>query len=217
MFDRDVFRVHLAVFFDNETKVPVLKLASTIKDIFINMFPNEPQILPLPPDAPNDAPRCIFQMEGKDVSLNFSLVRMDYDAGLVDGTQWKNHIEVIANSFINICKICDIDIKRIGIVAQVRNAKEAIEYLNKKVVIDEFVKSDEKNISWVSHKKINSNLGINIFITLRFNENELQNTDVSIIDVNTDVTSELQKDNLIRVMSILTSQIGERIENVFGE
>ena len=49
------------------------------------------------------------------------------------------------------------------------------------------------------------------------NENELQNTDVSIIDVNTDVTSELQKDNLIRVISILTSQIGERIENVFGE
>ena len=215
MDNKDVFRVHVAVFFDDESNVQILKLASAVKDTFASIFPNEPQVLPLPTEAPKDAVRCVFQKEGVDVGLNFSLTRMDYDAGIIDGTQWKNHVEVVAYSFANICKMCQIGIKRIGIVVHARNGKEFIDELNKKIGIEEFVESDEKNISWVTHEKIDANLSINVFITLRFNENDPQGNNINIIDVNTNEVSVLKEKNLTYVIGIITSKIEERINNVF--
>ena len=54
-------RVHIAVFFDEETKISSLDLASAIRKAFITVFPDEPQMIPLPVEAPKEVPRCIFQ------------------------------------------------------------------------------------------------------------------------------------------------------------
>lgn len=213
--DKNVIRVHVAVFFEDAPDV--LKLALVVKEIFSTMFPNEPQIIPLPPDAPADAPRCIFQNTEGSANLTFSLSRMDLDNSLIVGSPWKNHIEVIELAFISICKNCNIRIKRLGIVVQTLIDDELIQKTNERIKIEDFCKSDEKNISWVVHEHLSDSLMININTNIQINSNNIDFKGVMTLDVNTSIDSSLPNENkdLTEVVSLLLNRIEVGMKNVF--
>ena len=98
----DVFGMQVAFFFDEGSNISILDFAGEIKELYKAMFPDDPQILPLPSDAPPEVPRCIFQKEDASARLSFSQVRMDFNAGLKDGRGWKNNYETIIYTFVLI-------------------------------------------------------------------------------------------------------------------
>ena len=74
---KKVFGIQVAFFFTEESNISILKIAAAIQEAFKAMFPTEPQILPLPQDAPPEVPRCIFQKPDGSATLTVSPIRMD--------------------------------------------------------------------------------------------------------------------------------------------
>lgn len=215
--DKNVVKVHVAVFFKDNSDIPVLKLATAIKELFATMFPQDPQILPVPLDAPVDAPRCIFQKEDGSANITFSFSRIDFDGSLKAGSPWRSHIELIEYLFLALCKACNIKIKRLGIVVQAIIDDELIEMLNQKTSIDDFCASDEKQLSWVTHKALSDLVKININTTLQVNYNNPEIKGTLSIDVNTHINSILPEDEseITKIVGELLSRVEEKMKNVF--
>ena len=212
---KSVVRVHIALFFE---EIPdALKLALALKETFSTMFPKDPQMIPLPPEAPEDAPRCIFQNEGGSANLTFSLARMDLDNSLKIGSPWRNHVEVIGLTFVAVCKTCDIKIKRLGIATQILMDENLIQESNEKTLIADFKSSDEKNIAWVTHKQISEFLKLNINTNVQINCNNPEAKGVLMLDVNTSIDSDIPRDDVevLKIMGVLLDQIEEKMQNVF--
>ncbi|GEM_PF-3673882 len=210
-------RVHIAVFFDEETKISSLDLASAIRKAFITVFPDEPQMIPLPVEAPKEVPRCIFQKKDGDASITFGLSRMDYDAGIKENTDWKNHIEVVAYSFMLICKGMGIQIARVGFVTQARMDEEAIIAFNNTVNIPGFATSDEKSLAWVEHERLCDDINVNVNSQVKYNIADENMNGVVLIDVNTHKDSVFPKeiDNMIPIIKGLLSKTEGRLKNAF--
>lgn len=213
--EKNVVKVHIAVFFNDSPDV--LKLAFSLRETFSIMFPNGPQIIPLPSDAPIDAPRCVFQNETGSANLNFGLSRMDLDNSLKIGAPWKSHIQVIEMAFIDICKQCNIGIKRLGIVVQSLIDDELIQNTNKKVNVPDFIQSEEKNIAWVMHESISDSIKLNINTNVQIHTDNPDAIGTLTLDVNTNVHSKLPKEDkeLVGLIELMLTKIEEKMKNVF--
>lgn len=213
--NKNVIKVHIAIFF--EESPDAFKLALALKETFSTMFPDDPQMIPLPPDAPPEAPRCVFQNAEGSASLTFGLNRMDLDNSLKTSAPWRNHIEVVELAFIAICKVCEIRISRLGIVVQTLIDDGLIQEINKQVNITDFPKSDEKNLAWVVHERINDTLEFNVNTNVQINYNNPESKGFLTFDVNTSVASDLPKGDaeLINIIGLLLNRIEGKMKNVF--
>lgn len=218
--DKREINVQVALFFEQKPNIPIIKLAGCLQDEYKVMFENEPQIIPLPPDAPADAPRCIFEKSGGAARLIVSLARMDFFATLKDGSGWKNYMEVIAYTLLKICDKFSIKVVRVGLIVESVIDKEFEKNLIDKVNIEEYHESDEKSISWASHKKIlNDSININIMHNIRINysiQNERpEYVGFLAIDANTNINMKLYKleTPIIKVVDTLLDEIEEKFTN----
>ena len=214
--NENVIKVHIAVFF--EESPDAFKLALALKETFSTMFPNDPQMIPLPPEAPADAPRCVFQNAEGSANLTFGLNRMDLDNLLKVGSPWRNHIEVIELAFIAICKACEIKIKRLGIVVQTLADDILIQNVNNKIDINNFSESDEKSIAWVVHEKVCESLKFNVNTNIQINYKNPESNGILTFDVNTSVNSCLPKEDteLVKIIGLLLDRIEEKMKDVFN-
>jgi hypothetical protein len=212
-----VFTIQFAIFFEDKAEISMLKFASIIQGVFSAMFTKEPQMLPLPEDAPLEIPRCIFEKEDKSASLAISLNRMDFKAGLKDGALWRNNVEVIAYTLIQVCESLNVGIKRLGLVIQTKTDTFFEEKTNGIVLLDDFKSSDEKTISWVNQKKISDKFIVNIFRNIQINRNNLEIPGLLTIDVNTHVDTPLlcSAKETTEILTNLMSEIEEKLKNVF--
>lgn len=213
--EKNVTKIHIAVFFNENPDA--FKLAFALKETFSTMFPNGPQMIPLPPDAPEDAPRCVFQNEAGSANLNFSLSRMDMDNSLKVEAPWRNHIEIVEMAFVAICKQCNIGIKRLGIVVQSLIDDELIQTTSEKVSVLDFKQSEEKNIAWVTHELVDDSIKLNVNTNIQIHTNNPKELGTLTLDVNTSVDSilpQVDKD-LLTLVGTMLDKIQEKMKNVF--
>lgn len=213
--DKNIFNLHMALFFNEDTVFPVLNVALKLQEDFRMMFPNEPEIVPLPIDAPKEIPRCIFRNE-KDSSITVSQCRIDFDAGIKVNTDWRNHIQVVLLNFLRMCEMFDIRVERVGVVVQAYGNDDIISELNTKVNIVEFKESEEKNMSYVIKKKVD-NILLNIITNVIYNTKNNDASKVVSVDVNTDVSNELPDgiSDKLRIIQMMIDEIEGKLENVF--
>ena len=211
----DVFGMQVAFFFDEGSNISILDFAGEIKELYKAMFPDDPQILPLPSDAPPEVPRCIFQKEDASARLSFSQVRMDFNAGLKDGRGWKNNYETIIYTFVQICKKFNVSVRRIGLVIQASTDTQFGEEVNKLVNYTSFKQSQEKSIFWVDKTSLNGKVEINVVNNIQINNN-LDKKSIVTLDVNTSNESSLSCTyrELLTIGSGLLSELEERLKNV---
>lgn len=215
--EKKIIKVHVAAFFNDGAEVPIMKMMMTIKELFANMFPQDPQILPLPSETPAEAPRCIFQKQDKTANLSFSLVRIDFDGSFKEGGPWKNHIEVIAYTFISLCITLGVGVKRLGVVVQALTDESIDKELSEKVSLQDFKNSDEKSMSWMRHDFEPNDLQVNINTALQVNRINPDFNGILTIDANTHVNSKLPQDikKLSEVIDMLISKIEGKLHDVF--
>ena len=213
---KTVFGVQVAFFFADGSNISILKIASAIQEVFKAMFPTDPQILPLPQDAPPEVPRCIFQKPDGSATLTVSLIRMDFNAGIKADASWKNFHEVVAYAFMKICRELNITVKRIGLIIQANAAQELDDEINNLVSKEDFAKSTEKSISWVNQENINNGLTVNIVNNIQINHNNIEMPNIITIDVNTHNDTPLKNDykEMINIIDFLLSKIEGRLEDV---
>ena len=213
--DKNIFAMHMAVFFEDGTEVPVLKFATKLQEEFRIMFPKEPEIVPLPDDAPKEIPRCTFRND-RNATVTLALNRMDFNGGFKIGTDWKNHINAILLNFIKICASFDIKVVRIGVVVQALCNDDVIEELNQRVAIDDFGESEEKNISFVKKKEFGDIL-INIITSIAYNKKNINNSRVVSVDSNTDISNKLpsETNQKMEIVQIIIDEIEGKLKNVF--
>lgn len=218
MKDNKVFSIHVALFYQNaSSKMEILRFASLLQDVFRSYFPKEPQILPMPADAPAEAPRCVFSND-ENVSLTFSLERIDfrYNNDSLKEIDWKNQVGTIALNLFNVCEKVGLHVTRVGFVVLCDSAEEVQNELNQSVHINGFPDSDEKRLSFLV-KKTNGELKYNLITMIVINENEPLHNSIVQIDANTDrnIDLEMFDKDIISVISILTDAIEEKLCNVF--
>ena len=151
--DKNIFSMHMALFFEDGTDVPILKVALKLQEEFKIVFPKEPEIVPLPSDAPKEIPRCTFKND-RNATLSLSLNRIDFNGGFKAGIDWKNQINIIFYNLLKICEKFDIKVVRIGVVVQALGDDNIIDELNDRVSIEGFAESEEKNVSFVMKKQV---------------------------------------------------------------
>lgn len=212
-----VLGVQIAVFFEDNITIDIFRLAADIKDEYKSLFPNLPQTIPLPEEAPRDVPRCIFQKADQSASLTISLARMDYKASIKQGVNWKNHMGVVITSFIRICQLRGIPIGRIGLVVETQGDIELINKLSDIININEFKDCKEKNISWVAQKNIFVSLRINVFTNIQINLENVAMPMYVTIDANTHAQSYLDRnpDMLIKITESLFDEIEGKLNELF--
>ncbi|MGN0352378.1 MAG: hypothetical protein ACI4ES_12060 [Roseburia sp.] len=213
--DKNVFAMHMALFFEDQTEVPVLKVALKLQEEFKILFPSEPEIVPIPIDAPKEIPRCTFRND-RNASMTLALNRIDFDGGFKVGNDWKNNITIILLNFLKICKQFDIKVNRIGVIVQASGSDDVISELNSKVRIDGFGESEEKNISFVI-KKQKENILLNIITNIIYNKKNSDNSKVVSIDANTDISNELPDDinGKMDIIQLIIDEIEGKLKNVF--
>lgn len=212
---KNVFGVQLAFFFSDNSEISILKLASKIQEAYKAMFPIDPQILPLPNDAPPEVPRCIFQNPDGSASLTFSSERLDFKAGIKANASWKNFQEVVAYALLQIFNSSGIGIRRIGLIVQASVENKDIPAIDEVVLIDKFHESAEKNLSWVNQEKKDDEITVNIVNNIQINHNNAGLQNIITIDVNTHNDTPLKEnEKVLDVIGYLLSKIEERLKDV---
>lgn len=213
--DKNIFNMHMALFFAENADVPVFKVAQKLQDDFKQIFPGDPEMLPLPADAPKEIPRCTFKND-RNTTMTIALNRMDFDGGFKVGTDWKNYITIILLNFLRTCSQFGIAVVRLGVVVKAKDDGSTIAELNRKVSIDGFDESEEKSVFYVSKKSVDDIL-FNVVTNLIYNEKSVDASEVVSIDVNTDISNNLpsEVDKQIEVVQLMIDEVEGKLKNVF--
>lgn len=212
--EKNIFAIQVSIFFDPNSSISTLNLAQSIQEEYRVMFPNEPQIMPIPFDAPREIPRCIFAKENGSASLTFSLERLDFKGIIKDGSLWRINILTLLNSLTGICKKHGIIIKRIGVVVDSKTYEELDSYLAQYISINDFNESFEKTISWINKIKT-EDIIINVCVTIQKNIQIPDTQNNFILDVNTDMSSSINNEKLEALFEKLLNILKEKMDNVF--
>ena len=115
-------------------------------------------------------------------------------------------------NFLQILKDENINIERMGIVVQADCEQNLIDDLNKKVMIDSFSDSNEKNVTFL-HKETD----LNYITSFNINENDSDHKRFVMIDVNTFKEDKiyLSQEDPKKVVEKLIKGIEEKLTNVF--
>lgn len=159
--------IQIALFFAPGTNFKSIELAGGIADKLGDIFINEPNIISLPPNAPVEVPRIIFQQDNIG-QLIISSLRADLIINYV-GDEWVNRVISIADKLaLYLNNMAKIRIQRIGLVLTMGiDEKLTVKDIQEKYIKqNKIVDCSELSIAW--HKKTNIQ-GLNINRWVRIN------------------------------------------------
>lgn len=207
--------VQVALFFSPDSTYRPLSFAVAITNALGDVFPQDPNIISLPPNVPLEFPRIIFANE-QESTLKISLNRADLFMKVnAIGDFNEKIIPVITKVHEVINENLKINIKRVGLVNTytVTNCKTS-DIISKYFIPGKIDHSDEISLSW--HKSnIIENLKTNVWVRLTITDNV--DGDCSLItDINSDVDITSLGNNAINLIRKYDTYLREDFDNVIS-
>jgi len=207
--------IQVAFFFLPNTVFRPVRFASTITEALGEVFPQDPNIISLPPNVPLEFPRIMFTND-KGYSLNISLNRADFQMNVTDGKDIHQvYLPIITKLHDDVFEPMKINIQRVGLV----NTYALLSCKTQDIITKYFMPgkiddSDEINLAWhkiQSSGEFKNNLWVRINVTDKINAN----CNV-IIDLNSSEDIESLGNKSIDVLNKYEQYIRENLANVIG-
>ena len=180
----NIYKVQMAYFFREKSEIRAFGLISSLYNQLKDVFKTEPQSIPIPDDAPDDVPRCVWN--DVNTSLTFNKLRLDFSFNIPSRFNWEQLLVRFNDKITNAFDECDVFIDRVGLVSELMSFDNLHNLLNEYVKIDKFNGASEVNMSWLENIDL-YNVWTYIIINESKNENKI------IFDINSLPDSKLSE------------------------
>ncbi|EOS68577.1 hypothetical protein C818_03384 [Lachnospiraceae bacterium MD308] len=143
----NIYKIQMAYFFREKSPIRTFGLISSLYAQLKDVFKTEPQSLPIPDEAPEDVPRCIWN--DVNTSLTFNKVRLDFTFNIPSKFNWKQLLTEFNKKITVAIDEQEIIIDRVGLVSELMSADSLHELLKEYIQINKFNDAGEANISWL--------------------------------------------------------------------
>lgn len=143
----NIYKIQMAYFFREKSSIRTFGLISSLYAQLKDVFKTEPQSLPIPDEAPEDVPRCIWN--DVNTSLTFNKVRLDFTFNIPSKFNWKQLLTEFNKKITVAIDEQEIIIDRVGLVSELMSADSLHELLKEYIQINKFNSAGEANISWL--------------------------------------------------------------------
>lgn len=166
----NIYKVQMAYFFREKSDIRAFGFISTLYNQLKDVFRTEPQSIPIPDDAPDDVPRCVWN--DVNTSLTFSKIRLDFTFNVPSKYNWEELFIEFNEKISKAIDEYEVIIDRVGLVSEVMSTDNLHDLLKEFVNIEKYNDASEANISWLEN--IDSfNVWTYIFINEPKNENKI--------------------------------------------
>ena len=186
----------IVLFFSPDTTFKSLNVANKISEVFGELFTDDPNIITLPPNAPVEIPRLIYN-QGNITQFAIGFSRADFTMKMNKEDDWQIKIQDFSVKLKELfIEILNIRILRIGLVTNFTfDDNCTIEsFINQYINSDKLNNLAEYNMSWLKKVKI-KNINVNKWIRLFISEQPVEKR-VLIFDVNTNFEQVLDFNNM---------------------
>lgn len=183
-----IYKVQMAYFFREKSEIRAFGLISSLYNQLKDVFKTEPQSIPIPDDAPDDVPRCVWN--DVNTSLTFNKLRLDFSFNIPSRFNWEQLLVRFNDKITNAFDECDVIIDRVGLVSELMSFDNLHNLLNEYVKIDKFNGASEVNMSWLENIDL-YNVWTYIIINESKNENKI------IFDINSLPDSKLSEQGVL--------------------
>jgi hypothetical protein len=184
----NIYKVQMAYFFKEKSEIRAFGLISSLYNQLKDVFKTEPQSIPIPDDAPDDVPRCVWN--DVNTSLTFNKLRLDFSFNIPSRFNWEHLLVRFNDKITNAFDECDVIIDRVGLVSELMSFDNLHNLLNEYVKIDKFNGASEVNMSWLENIDL-YNVWTYIIINESKNENKI------IFDINSLPDSKLSEQGVL--------------------
>ena len=184
----NIYKVQMAYFFREKSEIRAFGLISSLYNQLKDVFKTEPQSIPIPDDAPDDVPRCVWN--DVNTSLTFNKLRLDFSFNIPSRFNWEQLLVRFNDKITNAFDECDVIIDRVGLVSELMSFDNLHNLLNEYVKIDKFNGASEVNMSWLENIDL-YNVWTYIIINESKNENKI------IFDINSWPDSKLSEQGVL--------------------
>ena len=184
----NIYKVQMAYFFREKSEIRAFGLISSLYNQLKDVFKTEPQSIPIPDDAPDDVPRCVWN--DVNTSLTFNKLRLDFSFNIPSRFNWEQLLVRFNDKITNAFDECDVIIDRVGLVSELMSFDNLHNLLNEYVKIDKFNGASEVNMSWLEIIDL-YNVWTYIIINESKNENKI------IFDINSLPDSKLSEQGVL--------------------
>lgn len=184
----NIYKVQMAYFFREKSEIRAFGLISSLYNQLKEVFKTEPQSIPIPDDAPDDVPRCVWN--DVNTSLTFNKLRLDFSFNIPSRFNWEQLLVRFNDKITNAFDECDVIIDRVGLVSELMSFDNLHNLLNEYVKIDKFNGASEVNMSWLENIDL-YNVWTYIIINESKNENKI------IFDINSLPDSKLSEQGVL--------------------
>ena len=184
----NIYKVQMAYFFREKSEIRAFGLISSLYNQLKDVFKTEPQSIPIPDDAPDDVPRCVWN--DVNTSLTFNKLRLDFSFNIPSRFNWEQLLVRFNDKITNAFDECDVIIDRVGLVSDLMSFDNLHNLLNEYVKIDKFNGASEVNMSWLENIDL-YNVWTYIIINESKNENKI------IFDINSLPDSKLSEQGVL--------------------
>ena len=184
----NIYKVQMAYFFREKSEIRAFGLISSLYNQLKDVFKTEPQSIPIPDDAPDDVPRCVWN--DVNTSLTFNKLRLDFSFNIPSRFNWEQLLVMFNYKITNAFDECYVIIDRVGLVSELMSFDNLHNLLNEYVKIDKFNGASEVNMSWLENIDL-YNVWTYIIINESKNENKI------IFDINSLPDSKLSEQGVL--------------------
>ncbi|RRK34965.1 hypothetical protein EBB54_29235 [Schaedlerella arabinosiphila] len=184
----NIYKVQMVYFFREKSEIRAFGLISSLYNQLKDVFKTEPQSIPIPDDAPDDVPRCVWN--DVNTSLTFNKLRLDFSFNIPSRFNWEHLLVRFNDKITNAFDECDVIIDRVGLVSELMSFDNLHNLLNEYVKIDKFNGASEVNMSWLENIDL-YNVWTYIIINESKNENKI------IFDINSLPDSKLSEQGVL--------------------
>ena len=184
----NIYKVQMTYFFREKSEIRAFGLISSLYNQLKDVFKTEPQSIPIPDDAPDDVPRCVWN--DVNTSLTFNKLRLDFSFNIPSRHNWEQLLVMFNDKITNAFDECDVIIDRVGLVSELMSFDNLHNLLNEYVKIDKFNGASEVNMSWLENIDL-YNVWTYIIINESKNENKI------IFDINSLPDSKLSEQGVL--------------------
>lgn len=177
----------IALFFPPNTTFKSINVANAVNEEFGDIFSEDPNIFNLPPSAPTEIPRIIYNQNQKDnAQLSIGFSRADLSVGLKSQEDWKCRIIQLSlklqKLFIEKLKMRII---RVGMIATytIDTDTSLDDFLAQYIKSDRLADVAEYNMSWLKKADLNG-VKTNKWVRLFLSEQPIESRKL-VIDINT--------------------------------
>ena len=143
----NIYKIQMAYFLEKKVQLEHLDLLVVCMPNLKMFFKTEPQSLPIPDEAPEDVPRCIWN--DVNTSLTFNKVRLDFTFNIPSKFNWEQLLTEFNKKITVAIDEQEIIIDRVGLVSELMSADSLHELLKEYIQINKFNSAGEANISWL--------------------------------------------------------------------